>query len=136
MKSEIYSWQFTHSKWLIRFLLAIYVLAVIACFLNALPLIIKVSLATLVLLHGLFTFKRLARENWQLDYDEKNGWQILEASATHSIEILPATVISKLFIFLYYQRGDERGYRIIAKDALLPNINDYRQLIVTLKTYQ
>jgi hypothetical protein len=94
------------------------------------------GLAILVLLHGVFILKRLARENWRLDYDDESGWQILEASATSSIEILPSTVISKLFVFLHYQTAGKKFYRIIFYDALLPNINDYRQLIVTLKTYE
>lgn len=136
MKTSVYSWQFTASKWLISLLSVSYFLAVIACFLNALPLVVKLSLAILVLLHGGFTLNRLARENWRLDYDEENGWQILEASATSSIEILPSTVISKLFIFLHYQIAGKKFYRVIFHDALLPHINDYRQLIVTLKTYE
>lgn len=132
-----YSWQIGKSRWLIRLLAAGYVFALIACFLNALALIIKVSLATLVFLHGWQTLKRLARESWQLDFDdESSGWQILESSSTQSIEILPSTVISKSFIFLHYQAAGKKCYRLIFRDALVPNINDYRQLIVTLKTYQ
>ncbi len=136
MKSAAYSWQFTTSKWLIRLLGMGYMLALIACFLNALPLVFKLSFAIFILLQGGFTLKRLACENWRLDYDDENSWQILEASATQPIEILPSTVISKLFIFLHYQMNGEKFYRVIFHDALLPNINDYRQLIVTLKTYQ
>lgn len=136
MKTSAYSWQFTASKWLIRLLAVGYVLALSACFLNALSLGIKLSLAIFILLHGGFTLKRLARENWRLDYDDENGWQILEASTTQPLEILPSTVISKLFIFLHYQAAGKKFYRVIFHDALLPNINDYRQLIVTLKTYQ
>ncbi|MDD5754996.1 MAG: hypothetical protein PHN45_09625 [Methylococcales bacterium] len=136
LKSAAYSWQFTASKWLIRLLSVVYVLTLIACFMNAFALVIKLSLAIFVLLHGAVTLKRLACENWQLDYDDDNGWQILELSATQSIEILPSTVISKLFIFLHYQVSGKKFYRVIFKDALHPSINDYRQLIVTLKTYQ
>jgi hypothetical protein len=131
-----YSWQISKSKWLIRLLSAGYFLAIIACLLNALPLLIKLSLASFVLFHSWLTLKKLARENWQLDFDDQNGWQILESSATHSIEILSSTVVSKTFIFLHYQSANKKFYRVIFKDALLPNINDYRQLIVTLKTYQ
>lgn len=105
-------------------------------FLNALGLVIKLSLAIIVFLHGVLTLKRLARENWRLDYDDKNGWQLIESSLLRSIEILPSTVISRGFIFLHYQKDGKKFYRLILKDALIPNINDYRQLLVTLKTYQ
>lgn len=113
-----------------------YVLALIACFLNALGLAIKLSLAIVIFLHSFLTLKRLTRENWRLDYDDKNGWQLIEASTLRSIEILSSTVISRSFIFLHYRSGGKKFYRLICKDALVPNINDYRQLLVTLKTYQ
>ncbi len=136
MKTSSYSWQFTASKWLICLLVVVYVLALIAAFLNALQLIIQLSLSVFILLHGWFTLKRLVHENWRLYYDDENAWQIIESNSIHSIEILPSTVISKMFIFLHYQMNDQKFYRIIFNDALLPSINDYRQLIVTLKTYR
>ena len=136
MKTSSYSWQFTASKWLICLLVVVYVLALIAAFLNALQLIIQLSLSTFILLHGWFTLKRFVHENWRLYYDDENAWQIIESNSIHSIEILPSTVISKMFIFLHYQMNDQKFYRIIFNDALLPSINDYRQLIVTLKTYR
>ncbi len=136
MKTSSYSWQFTASKWLIGLLVIVYVLALIATFLNALQLIIQLILSTFILLHGWFTLKRLAHENWRLYYDDENAWQIIESISIHSIEILPSTVISKLFIFLHYQMNGQKFYRVIFNDALLPSINDYRQLIVTLKTYR
>ena len=136
MKTSSYSWQFTASKWLICLLVVVYVLALIAAFLNALQLIIQLSLSAFILLHGWFTLKRLVHENWRLYYDDENAWQIIESNSIHSIEILPSTVISKMFIFLHYQMNDQKFYRIIFNDALLPSINDYRQLIVTLKTYR
>jgi hypothetical protein len=129
-----YSWQISKSKWLIRLLSAGYCLALSAAFLNALALFLKIGLTILILCHAWRTLKQLASANWQLDFDDENGWQILEASTTKTIKILPYTVISKAFVFLHYQIGNQRFYRLIFKDALLPNINDYRQLIVTLKT--
>lgn len=130
-----YSWQIRRSTWLIRLLALGYVLAFSACFLNALPLAIRLSVAMLVASHGFFTLKKWAREHWQLDYDEKNGWQLFEFSRLRSIEILPTTVVSWYFIFLHYQFDGKNFYRLIFKDAPAQNINDFRQLIVTLKTY-
>ncbi|MDD2865142.1 MAG: hypothetical protein PHC99_10555 [Methylococcales bacterium] len=133
--TQNYSWQIHHSKWLIRLLTFGYVLAFSASFLNALTLVIKVSLAMVIVLYGFFTLKRLAHELWQLDYDEENGWQLFEFSRLRSIEILPTTVVSRYFIFLHYQFDGKKFYRLIFKDALAQNINDFRQLMVTLKTY-
>ncbi len=130
-----YSWQIRKSNRLIRFLTVGYFLALSACFLNTLALALKISLAILILVHAWRTMKRLARENWQLDFDDENGWQILETSTTKTIQILPSTVISRYFTFLHYQTENQRFYRLISKDALQPNINDYRQLIVILKTH-
>jgi hypothetical protein len=130
-----YSWQIQRSKWLQRVLICVYVLTLIACFLNALPLILKIGLACFCLLHAFLTLKKLARENWQLDYDEENGWQKIEAARLQKIQILPSTVISRYFIFLHYLCENKKNYRVIFKDALVVNINDFRQLIVTLKTY-
>jgi hypothetical protein len=129
-----YSWKIGKSNKLILVLTVGYALAIIACFLNALALGIKLGLASLILIHAWRTLKRLERELWQLDFDDENGWQILEASTTKNLQILPSTVISRYFIFLHYQIENQKFYRLIFKDALLPNINDYRQLIVILKT--
>ncbi|MEI7839702.1 MAG: protein YgfX [Methylococcaceae bacterium] len=128
-------WKITESVWQRRILSIIYSLAFIACFMNALPWVICVSLASVVFWHGWQTLKRLARENWLVNYHDEDGWRLTELGATHSIEILPSTVISRRLIFLHYQHDGKKRYRIIAKDALLPNFNDYRQLLVTLKTY-
>ncbi len=128
-----YSWQISKSNGLIRLLIVGYFLAFSACFLNVLALVLKISLAVLILYHAWKTLKRLACENWQLDFDDENGWQILEASTTKSVQILSSTVLSTIFIFLHYQIENQKVYRLIFKDALLPNINDYRQLLVTLK---
>ncbi len=129
-----YSWKFTASNSLIRFVVIGYFLALIACLMNALPLVIKLVLVMFVFLHGLHTLKKLAAENWQLNYQDEKGWHTIEFGITKLINILPSTVISKWFIFLHYQTIEKKIYRIITKDALLRDINDYRQLIVMLKT--
>jgi hypothetical protein len=131
-----YSWQISKSKWLMWLLLVVYFLSLLACLMNALSWWIKIILVMGIFLNAWQTFKNRTHESWQLDFDDENGWQILEDSTTRTIKILPSTVISKIFIFLHYQTEKKKFYRLIFKDALLPNINDYRQLIVTLKTYQ
>lgn len=130
-----YSWQIQSSKWLRYLLICVYVLTLIACFLNALPLTLKIAFVTFCLVNSFLTFKKCANENWQLDYDDENGWQKVETSRLQKIQILPSTVISRYVIFLHYQCENKKHYRVILKDALVANINDFRQLIVTLKTY-
>ncbi len=136
MISPVYTWQITSSHRLTVFLSTVYFLGLIACFINALPWEIQLVFACLVLQHAWLTLKRLKNENWQLNYDEKSGWQIIENGATQPIEILASTVVNRTMIFLHYECENKKRYRLIAKDALLPNFNDYRQLIVTLKTYR
>lgn len=131
-----YSWQIAKSKQLCWLLSVMYFLSLIASIINVLSLIIKIIFGIFILLHAWKTLNNLIKESWQLDFDDENGWQILETSTTKSIQILPSTVISKRFVFLHFQIENKTFYRLIFKDTLLPNINDYRQLIVTLKTYQ
>ena len=130
-----YSWQIHQSKLLRRLLALSYVLTISACVFNSLSLAIKLSLVILIVLHGFFTLRKLSCEDWQLDYDEQNGWQLFEFNYLNNIEILPSTVLSRYFVFLHYSSGRKKCYRLIFKDALLININDFRQLIVMLKTY-
>lgn len=116
-----------------RLLIVGYGVAFIACFFNALALSIKLSLASVVLLNSIWSFKKWEREDWELDYDKENGWQLIEASRLTSIEILPSTVVSRYFVFLHYRSENQNVYQLIFKDSLVQNINDFRQLIVMLK---
>ena len=131
-----YSWRICKSTLWVRFLYIIYLLSVSAIFLNALPLVIKIGIAIVVIFHAYKTIKKFQNENWQLDFDDENGWQILESSTIKSLEILPSTVLTRWCIFLHYKIENKTFYRLISKDSILPDINDFRQLFVTLKTYQ
>ncbi len=132
-----YEWQIGVSRWLMRFLAVGYFLVLITCFMNSLALVIKLSLAIGVFLQAWKTWQQHSVCHWQLNYDDENGWKIAESRASYSIEILPSTVISRGFIFLHYRSENQKFYRLIFQDALLsiPATNNYRQLIVTLKTY-
>ncbi len=132
----IYTWKITSSYRQIGFLAIVYFLGLIACFTNALPWEIQLVFTGLILQHAWLTLKRLRCENWQLSCDEQSGWHVIENGVTQSIDILSSTVVSRMMVFLHYQCHHKKIYRLIAKDALLPSFNDYRQLIVTLKTYK
>jgi hypothetical protein len=110
----------------------VYSLALLACFMNALSFITQSILALFVIFHGWRYFK--SKEAWQLFYNDENNWQMTTIDTQHSIEILPSTVITRQIIFLHYQLNGIKFYRIITKDALVSDLNNYRQLIVALKT--
>ena len=131
----IYEWQIGVSRWLLRLLAIGYFLALSACFMNSLALLVKLELAILVLLQAWPMWRQFQASCWQLNYDDANSWKISESSTMYFIEILPSTVISRGFIFLHYRTDNKKFYRLIFKDALLSNASDYRQLIVMLKTY-
>lgn len=130
--SANYSWQIQKSVWLMQCVLCGYVLALIACFLNSLMLPIQFGFAGIILSNGFVTLKRLARENWRLNYDEEDGWQLHEFEQLREIQILPSTVLSRRFLFLHYEFQEKKFYRIIFKDALGVSSNSFRELLVML----
>ena len=99
---------------------------------NALSFITQSILALFVIFHGWRYFK--SKVTWQLFYNDENNWQMTTIDTQHSIEILPSTVITRQIIFLHYQLNGIKFYRMITKDALVSDLNNYRQLIVALKT--
>ena len=135
MISTAYEWQIGVSHWLIRFFAVGHFLAIIACFMNALALLVKLGLAVCVILQAWQTWKHHHVCRWQLNYDDKNSWRITESNASYSIDILPSTVISRWFILRYCRSENQKFYRLIFKDALFLTTNDYRQLLVMLKIY-
>ena len=128
-----YEWQIGVSYWLMRLLAVGSFLALIACFMNALALLIKLGLASLVLLQALQTWQQFSVCHWYLNYEDENSWKIIESNRIYPIEILSSTVISQCVIFLHYRNESKKHYRLIFKDALFPNASNFRQLIMALK---
>lgn len=85
-----------------------------------------------MLFHWLRYFKTTTA--WRLFYNDEDGWQTDLLNVKQAIDILPSTVITRHIIFLHYQSNGQTFYRMLTKDALVLDANNYRQLIVTLKT--
>ena len=127
-----YHWYIIPSRHFSILIRCLYSLALLACFMNALTFFTQSILAVLVMLHGWHYFK--SQTAWQLFYNDDANWQVSTADTQNTIEILPSTVITRQIIFLHYQLNGITFYRIIPKDALISDLNTYRQLIVALKT--
>ncbi len=111
-----------------RLLIVIHVIALGACFANALPLQLKLITALLIGVNFKLTFPPLKIERRKISYTDKQGWQICDGGEFLSVDILKSTVITTFFIFLHLR---DKPTILIANDAL--NEDAYRELIVRLK---
>ena len=127
-----YHWYIIPSRHLTILVKGVYCLALLACFMNALTFFTQSLIALFVIFHGLRYFK--AADAWQLFYNDEDGWQMAVLDTQNTIEILPSTVVTRQIIFLHYQLNGKKCYRIITNKALVSDLNNYRQLIVALKT--
>ncbi len=112
---------------------ALYVLALLACWLNSLALWIKLFSSAVVIGIGLASARAGKTAGFDLLYSVNQGWSVLDAEQEYqSISIKPTTVISRWVVFLHFSFNDKVvRSRMILKDALLDD--DYRRLIVKLK---
>jgi hypothetical protein len=114
-------------------LVVVHILAVIACLINALPLVVKTGLALAVAGYYLFISKRLAHECWTIRHSDFFGWQILVNGQFEAIKILDSTVLTPFAIFLHFRYNSaKKGYLALFNDALTND--DFRQCVVRLKT--
>lgn len=127
-----YHWYIIPSRHLTILVRGVYSLALLACFMNTLTFFTQSLLALFVIFHGLRYFN--ATDAWQLFYNDEDGWQIAVLNIQNTIAILPSTVVTRQIIFLHYQLNGKKNYQIITKDAIMSDVNNYRQLIVALKT--
>ena len=127
-----YHWYIIPSRHFTILMRCVYGLALLACFMNALTFFTQSILALFIIFHGWRYFKSQAA--WQLFYNDEDNWQMRTVDTQNTIEILPSTVITRQIIFLHYQLNGIKFYRMIIKDALVSDLNNYRQLIVALKT--
>ena len=119
-----------HSKRLTQLIIFMHGLALVACIMNSLPLLLKCVL--LLAISGHFYINRKIPKLYQLEYNE-TAWKIAEHEDFTAIEILPSTVISIFAIFLHFKTDNKpNNTLVIFNDALAKD--DYRHLIVKLKT--
>lgn len=125
--------QLHESKRLIKVMEFIHVLALVACVLNSLPVLIKCVLFIVICSHFYFQRQQLKGQQVTIKYTETAGWEITESGEFVAVQILPSTVISIFAIFLHLKKADKSKQMVlIVSDSLAED--DYRHLIVTLKT--
>jgi hypothetical protein len=115
-------------KWL---LIAIHALAAASNFANALPLAVKLTLATAIFFHLHFMMKRSMNERCKIKHTEALNWELSGGDQFKPIQILNSTVIGTFAVFLHFTVDSHRQSMLIANDAL--NKDDYRRFIVRLK---
>lgn len=106
----------------------IHLAAWLACFANALPLLVQMGVAYLIGADFWFYFKRLKSEQHLISHSETKGWQLANSGDFENIQILSSTVITTFLIFLHIAN---KPSVLIAHDAL--SAEDFRRLIVKLK---
>jgi toxin CptA len=116
--------------WFIKF---IHVLALVAGVMNSLPVIIKGVLLLAIGSHFYFQLKKLKSQQYTIKHSETLGWELADGDDFAVIQILPSTVISIFAVFLQFEKENQsKQSLVILSDALAED--DYRRLIVTLKT--
>ncbi|AMK79057.1 MULTISPECIES: protein YgfX [Methylomonas] len=120
------------SRVLIIIVSAIYVLTLLACWLNALPMPYKWMLTMLVLLSWKSNVTSGEINVVYLRYTPNHGWSLLSDSDHYQpIDIQASTVVTRFLIALHWvQNKGRRQSMIIPKDAM--SSNDYRKLSVCL----
>jgi purine-cytosine permease-like protein len=103
-------------------------LAFVASQLNALPTLIKIIIAGLIIVSYLTYRKRFQREQHTLRYSPQDGWQLFVANQYVPIQIETTTVVTSFLIILHVH---QRPPILIAKDAL--ENEAFRRLSVKLK---
>ena len=120
------------SRRLIGLLIAMHLLALAASVSNALPIVVKLALLTVICLHLWFIIKRFQCEVRKIRHTEALGWELSNGNDFEAIEILNSTVISIFAIFLHFNKNTLKQSVLIVNDAL--SEDDFRCFIVRLKT--
>jgi len=120
------------SKRLKRFLVIMHGLALTASIANALPITVKLALATGIYIHLRLMIKRLKNRRHKIKQSEALGWEVSIGNDFEPVQILNSTVITIFAIFLHFNKNAHRQSVLIVNDAL--SEDDYRCLIVRLKT--
>lgn len=125
--------QLRYSKRLIKVMGFIHVLALVACVLNNLPLFIKCVLFMAICSHFYCQRQQLKSPRYTIKHTESLGWELADGGEFETVQILPSTVSSIFAVFLHLKKDNKSQKTVlIVSDALTED--DYRRLIVTLKT--
>lgn len=125
--------ELNHSVYLLRLIAVIHALALVACVVNSLPVLIKGVLFVAIAVHYYVQTKQLNAQQYIIKHTETAGWELSAGGEFVAVAVLPSTVISTIAIFLHLKADDNpRQNLVIVSDALAEN--DYRALISRLKT--
>jgi len=125
--------ELTRSARLMRLMAVIHALALVACVLNSLPVLIKGAVFVVVVIHFYVQSRQLNAQQYTIKHTESAAWELSEGGEFVSVAVLPSTVISTVAIFLHLKTESKtRKNLVIVSDSLAAD--DYRSLIVRLKT--
>jgi hypothetical protein len=120
------------SRWLLLTLHSLHLLALLACWLNSLPIPLKLLGNILCLISWKIQQRKYQTEPIYLRYSATDNWAIsFDGSSFSPIKLKADTVISSLLIVLRFEISNQLVSLPICKDAL--PAGDYRKLIVLLK---
>jgi hypothetical protein len=140
---------FNPSKRLIIGLIISHSLALGACFVNALPIMVQMLLAVGLAGHCYWAIHREWRVWHGLRYSKALGWEMAGPSSFIAVYILPSTVITPFALLLHVEIQDSHThiYPLLAFGRTRPKTRqtililpdnlgqvDYRHLAVKLKT--
>lgn len=117
---------------LLQFMHVMHGFAILACGLNALPVVYRLVLMGLVLASWAYQHNNSKPKAIDLRYSDLGGWAIcFDRQEYQEIDIKPTTVIGNILIILHYAIGYNSYSMVILNDAI-PS-GDYRRLNVLLK---
>ncbi|MGD0960956.1 MAG: protein YgfX [Methylomonas sp.] len=125
----------TRSKKLLFTISALHLLALAACWMNALPFLYSALCALLALLSWNYQYKFYLTNNpISLRYTDNAGWTILLANQRNycPVKLLSTSVAGNLLIVLHLCVENVNQYLVIFDDAL--PVGAYRRLQILLKT--
>ena len=112
---------------------ALHLLAILACWLNALSRTYQLSLSVAVLALWFLHKRRRRAIPVHLSYTSAKGWEISYDGSHYLIaDILETTVITRIGVFFHYRIDDHFNRNLLIPKDSLP-ANDFRRLVVRLK---
>ncbi len=111
----------------------LHVLSILACWLNALPLAVRVLIFFMLSYSWYFQLKGRKAEHTYLRYTSNVGWSVAfrGQDSYDSLILKPSTVAGNILTILHFDLESGSKTLMIFKDAM--KANDYRKLIVLLK---
>ena len=120
------------SRWRLYVVHFLHVLAVLGCWLNSLPVALRLTAVLLVLTSWVFQYSASLVASVFLRYSTAGDWSLSYDGVTFvAINIKPETVLGSLLTVLHFKTDKQSGSLLVFKDAVAAN--QYRKLLVQLK---